>query len=119
MILSPTLLSLLATVLAAGAYGLAAVWPARPIPENDAAAKHRPDQAWWLLAFGWLAHAVAIISEAFDWSAPVPVARFGFAPALSVTFWLVLAIYAWERMQLDAPLIRRSLAALSAIAAAL
>ncbi|MFY9476791.1 MAG: cytochrome c biogenesis protein CcsA [Aquabacterium sp.] len=119
MILSPSLLPLASTVLAAGAYGLAAAWPARPAPESEASDKHRPDQAWWLLAFGWLAHAVAIISEAFDWSAPVLVARFGFAPALSVTLWLVLAIYAWERLQLDSPTIRRSLAVLAAIAVTL
>ncbi|HIV70864.1 MAG TPA: cytochrome c biogenesis protein CcsA [Candidatus Aquabacterium excrementipullorum] len=119
MILSPTLLPLVATALAAGAYGLAALWPARPAPETQPAETHRPDQAWWLLAFGWAAHAVAIISEAFDWSAPVPVARFGFAPALSVTFWLVLAIYAWERLQLDSPVIRRSLAGLAATAVVL
>lgn len=119
MILSPPLLSLLATVLAAGAYGLAAVWPARARADIDAQVSHRPDQAWWLLAFGWMVHAVAIASEAVDWSAPVPVARFGFAPALSVTFWLVLAIYAWERMQLDAPLIRRGLAFLAASAVVL
>lgn len=115
MILSPTLLPLVATALAAGAYGLAALWPARAFPDGDAPRTHRPDQAWWLLAFGWLAHAVAIVSEAFDWSAPVAVARFGFAPALSVTLWLVLGIYAWERLQLDSPLIRRSLAVLAAL----
>lgn len=114
MILSSTPLPLAATALAAGAYGLAALWPAGTRADPEPAIGHRPDQAWWLLAFGWLAHAVAILVEAFDWSAPTPVARFGFAPALSVTLWLVLGIYAWERLQLDSPAIRRSLAALAA-----
>lgn len=128
MILSPPLLTQASALLAAGAYALAALWPARPAASGEASGREAPatsggrrgrDMAWWLLAGGWLVHAVAIAADAVDWSTGVPVARFGFAPALSVTLWMVLAVYAWERLQLDSSVMRRSLAALAAFSVAL
>lgn len=121
MILSSTLLPLSATSVAAVAYGLAAVWPPQRALGDAGMPQRRiaPDQAWWLLAVGWLAHAIAFCSEAIDWQAPSPMARFGFAPALSVTAWLVLAVYALERLQLDSVIARRSLAALAAFSVVL
>jgi len=53
----------------------------------------------WLgaaLAIGWVAHALAIIVHGIGIGEPTPGARFGFAPALSVTAWLVLTVYAVE-----------------------
>lgn len=44
-----------------------------------------------LLLVGWLLHAGALITGLF-----LGTPRFGFAPALSVTAWLVLAVYAVE-----------------------
>lgn len=116
MILSSTLLPLSATSVAAVAYGLAAAWPAKR-PARDASlrpASPGRDRAWWLLAAGWIAHAIAFCVEAIDWHAPAPMARFGFAPALSVTAWMVLGVYALERLQLDSVIARRALAALAA-----
>lgn len=56
-------------------------------------------EAGWLggaLLIGWLAHALAIAVHAAGVGEAVPGARFGFAPALSLTLWLVLAVYAVE-----------------------
>ena len=44
----------------------------------------------------------------------VPGARFGFAPALSLTLWLVLAVYQLESRFVPLPGARRALAALGA-----
>lgn len=117
MILSSTLLPLLATSVAAVTYGLAAVWPPRrhtTAQIDQPSSAIGPDQAWWLLAIGWIAHAVAFSADAIDWRAGTPIARFGFAPALSVAAWMVLGVYALERLQLDSVIARRSLACLAA-----
>jgi len=44
-----------------------------------------------VMGAAWLLHALALISSLFE-----QPARFGFAPALSVTGWLVLTVYAIE-----------------------
>ena len=118
MILSPATLFSSATMVAAGAYVLAAALPSPKVAEGDtsieahsAAAGH--DAAWYLLILGWLAQALAIGADAMDWQAAPPMARFGFAPALSITFWLVLAVYAFERNHVDAFKARRVLALLA------
>lgn len=48
------------------------------------------------LLLAWLAHGAAILVDIGGLGAPVAGARFGFAPALSVTLWLVLAVYGFE-----------------------
>lgn len=56
-------------------------------------------EAGWIgsaLLVGWLAHALAIAVHTAGVGEAVPGARFGFAPALSLTLWLVLAVYAIE-----------------------
>ncbi len=68
------------TVLAAVAYGLPAL----------AAGRFTDTQARRLLWLAWLAHAVALLSLL------VGPARFGFAPAISVTAWLVVTAYMVE-----------------------
>jgi ABC-type uncharacterized transport system permease subunit len=69
-----------ATVLAALAYGLPAL----------AGERLSHAQARRLLGMAWAAHAVALLSL---WVGPV---RFGFAPAISVTAWLVVSAYILE-----------------------
>jgi ABC-type uncharacterized transport system permease subunit len=73
--------SLILSVLAATAYA----WPA-------ARAKHmdRPWSLAWVVV-AWLLHALVLA-----WSVLGEQPHFGFAPALSVTAWLVAAVYAVE-----------------------
>jgi ABC-type uncharacterized transport system permease subunit len=73
----------------------------------------------WALTVGWLAHAVALILDTSGLGATVQGARFGFAPALSATLWLVLAVYAIESRFVPLPGVQRWLAALGALAVAL
>ena len=68
------------------------------------------------LMAGWLAHALAILMDIGGIGAPTAGARFGFAPALSVTMWLVLAVYAVESRFLPLAGVRRTLALLGAAA---
>lgn len=78
--------------------------------------------AGWLrtaLMLGWLAQGIAIVVDTFGLSSSVPGARFGFAPALSVTTWLVLAVYGVESRLLPLPVARRMLALFGAATVAL
>jgi len=77
---SPPFWMLPATALAALAYGFPALVGGRL---NDAHARR-------LLWLAWVAHAVALLSLLVG-----PV-RFGFAPAISVTAWLVVTAYMVE-----------------------
>lgn len=62
------------------------------------------------LLVGWIAHAVAIGVDITGVGNPLVGARFGFAPALSMTVWLVLAVYVIESRLLPLPGPRRALA---------
>jgi ABC-type uncharacterized transport system permease subunit len=73
----------------------------------------------WTLIVGWLAHAAALILDTSGLGTAVQGARFGFAPALSATLWLVLAVYAIESRLVPLPGVQRWLAALGALAVAL
>ena len=68
------------------------------------------------LVLGWLAHAVAIVADITGLGHIESGARFGFAPALSVTLWLVLAVYLLESRFLPLDSSRRPLALLGAAA---
>lgn len=68
------------------------------------------------LVVGWLAHAVAIVADITGLGLPEHGARFGFAPALSVTLWLVLAVYLLESRFLPLDGSRRALALLGGAA---
>src|SRR6185369_9312666 len=70
------------SVAAAAAYAVPAVGSMRL---SEAAARHALVAAWFL-------HAAAL-----GWSLLGDAPRFGFAPALSVTAWLVLTVYTVER----------------------
>lgn len=68
------------------------------------------------LLCGWIAHALAIAADVSGVGSPLPGARFGFAPALSATLWLVLAVHAVESRFVPLPEVRRTLAVLGALA---
>lgn len=114
MILSPANSTLCPSVVAVLAYGLACVLPAGQ--DNGTASNRR---IWAALVVGWVAHAASIVLDTVTWDSPSPAARFGFAPALSVTTWLVLAVYAIENNRLGLPAVRRALACLAAATVAL
>ena len=68
------------------------------------------------LTIGWLAHGAAIVVDIAGLGSDVPGARFGFAPALSLTLWFVLAVYGIESRFVPLPGVRRSLAVLGMLA---
>lgn len=67
------------------------------------------------LLAAWLAHALAILVDTAGLGTQHVGARFGFAPALSVTVWLVLAVYGIESRFVPLPGVRRTLACLGAL----
>jgi len=78
------------------------------------------DGAWRAaLLVGWIAHACAIVVDFGGLGTPGVGARFGFAPALSATLWLVLAVYGIESRFVALPGVRRALALLGALVVAL
>lgn len=99
------LLLTLPSLLALASYVLAA-WP---MAQSDRLARRA-------LIIGWFAHAVAIVIDTTGLGTGVVGARFGFAPALSATLWLVLAVYVVESRFVPLPGPRRTLALLGAFA---
>ena len=78
-----------------------------------AAAWPLPSRARWpevALAIGWLAHGSSLALDALGVGADLPGARFGFAPALSATIWIVLAVHTVESRLVPLPAVRRVLA---------
>ena len=67
------------------------------------------------LMLAWLAHLVALVTDIAGLGEPQPGAHFGFAPALSATLWMVLAVYLIESRFLPLSNARRVLAALGAL----
>ena len=98
---SPSPLSVALGIATAAAYGMTAA---------SASRLGRPaTQA--LLGLAWLLHALTLA-----WSLGGGQPRFGFAPALSVTAWLVLTVYAVESRLYPQLSVRRVLAVLGALA---
>ena len=62
------------------------------------------------LVVGWLAQGAAIVIDVAGLGANAGAARFGFAPALSITLWLVVAVYALESRYVPMAGMRRRLA---------
>ena len=62
------------------------------------------------LAAAWLLHAVLLALDVGGWGRAEPGARLGFGPVLSLTVWLVLAVYEVESRFLLLPGVRRVLA---------
>lgn len=96
-----------------GLVALAAYVTAAALPQRKESAVRAS------LIVAWLAHALAIAVDTSGVGTSVIGARFGFAPALSVTLWLVLAVYLIESRWLPLTGVRRSLAALGAVAVVL
>lgn len=71
------------------------------------------------LLVGWLGHALAIVADTAGLGSDAQGARFGFAPALSMTMWLVLAVYGVESRFVPLPGARRVLAVLGVVAVVL
>jgi ABC-type uncharacterized transport system permease subunit len=61
---------------------------------------------------GWVAQALAITADIAGIGSGVEVARFGFAPVLSMTIWFVLSVYVVESRMVPLPGARRTLALL-------
>ncbi|WP_225864941.1 cytochrome C assembly family protein [Ideonella benzenivorans] len=103
----PAASTTLATVLTVAIY-LAAALPAGM------------DRRWPLQALvaAWGLQALVLISDALP-EGGVPGLRIGFAPVLSLTVWLVLAIHGLESRMLPVPRLRRTLASAGAVAVAL
>ncbi|RZL58432.1 MAG: cytochrome C assembly protein [Variovorax sp.] len=87
-------------IATAAAYGVAAAMSSRfgrPATQS-------------VLGLAWLLHALAL-----GWGLAGEVPRFGFAPALSITAWLVLTVYGIESRMYPQLKSRRVLAALGAV----
>ncbi|MBB4845306.1 ABC-type uncharacterized transport system permease subunit [Paucibacter oligotrophus] len=99
-----------ASLLAALAYGWVAVRAS-----GTEAGQGRADSAG-LLLLAWGAHLLALLVDVSGVGQALSGTRFGFAPALSTTVWLVLAVYMVESRFLPLPGVRRVLALMSAAA---
>ncbi|MDQ0022470.1 ABC-type uncharacterized transport system permease subunit [Variovorax paradoxus] len=97
----PSPLAVALGIATAAAYGFAAA----------AGARLSRKTTQWALGLAWLLHA-AVLGHGLVGSQP----RFGFAPALSVTAWLVLTVYAVESSMYPQMQVRRALALLGAAA---
>jgi len=97
----PSPLAVALGIATAAAYGFAAA----------AGARLSRKTTQWALGLAWLLHA-AVLGHGLVGSQP----RFGFAPALSVTAWLVLTVYGIESRLYPQLKVRRVLAALGAAA---
>jgi ABC-type uncharacterized transport system permease subunit len=62
------------------------------------------------LLVGWIAQGLSIVIDLVGIGSDIPGARFGFAPALSITVWFVLAVYELESRFVPLPGARRVLA---------
>ncbi|MEO8080786.1 MAG: cytochrome c biogenesis protein CcsA [Caldimonas sp.] len=99
--LSPQALALsLPSVVALAAF-VAAAWPG----------DRRADALRKALLVGWIAQGISLVIDIAGVGSGIPGVRFGFAPALSVTVWLVLAVYQLESRFVPLPGARRALAA--------
>lgn len=75
-----------------------------------------PGQDWSrrALPLAWVLHGTAMLAHLFGVGEPGSGARFGFAPALSASAWLVVAVHAVESRFVPLPSARRALAILGA-----
>ena len=68
------------------------------------------------LVVGWAMHLVSLVLDIGGWGQPDPGARLGFAPVLSITVWLVVAVHTIESRFVPLPAVRRWLALYGAAA---
>jgi ABC-type uncharacterized transport system permease subunit len=84
---------------------------------TEAGAELRPPrQTVPPMALAWAAQFVALFIDISGYGMATPGARFGFAPALSMTTWLVLTVYLVESRFVPLHSVRRVLAWLAAAA---
>ncbi|MEW6707789.1 MAG: cytochrome c biogenesis protein CcsA [Pseudomonadota bacterium] len=103
---------------AAGQLALVVAWAA-VLCYGLAAAAGNGGRRWPAVAWqiGWLAHGLAVLIDFSGLDMPQGGgARFGFAPVLSATAWLVLTVHAVESRFVPLPMVRRLLALLGAAA---
>lgn len=93
--------------VAALGYGVTAL-TAHAAPPQPPAWRHA-------LLLAWLAHATALLIDIAGIGLAAPGARFGFAPALSMTLWLVLGVYLVESRLLPLAGARRVLSAIGLV----
>jgi len=114
MILSPDT-SAAAGVALAAVSGMAALAYLAVAAMAQKASTLRP-KLQGLLLLAWGLHLVALVIDIAGIGLARPGARFGFAPALSMTVWLVLAVYMVESRFVPLQSSRRVLAGLAAAA---
>lgn len=68
------------------------------------------------LIVGWVLHLAVLVLDIGGWGQSQPGARLGFAPVLSMTVWLVVAVYTVESRLVPLPAVRRWLALAGAAA---
>jgi ABC-type uncharacterized transport system permease subunit len=96
---------LLLVVLAVVAYLLAAL-PMRESPRVSSVA----------LFVGWSSHLLLLVFDISGWGQSQPGARLGFAPVLSATVWLLLAVHTIESRFVPLPSVRVGLGLAGALA---
>jgi ABC-type uncharacterized transport system permease subunit len=69
----------------------------------------------WALPLAWVAHGTGLLAHLLGVGETDPGARFGFAPALCATAWLVVTVYAIESRFLPLPGVRRVLSVLGGL----
>lgn len=109
----------LSSAVPAGLFPLAVSSAVALLAYLTSAVKTEPRWVATALGVGWAAHALAIGVHAIGVGEPEPGMRFGFAPALSVTLWLVLAVYAVESRFVPLAGVARGLALMGAAVVAL
>lgn len=110
--LTPYTLALWTACSVAGlAYAVAAFFPVAPATQTRAVRL--------VLLLAWIAQALALLVDIAGIGHSAPGAHFGFAPALSMTLWLVLGVYMVESSFFPLPGVRRLLSVLGVAAVAL
>ncbi|CAM4057914.1 inner membrane protein YpjD [Roseateles saccharophilus] len=110
----PGLALAIASALALLGYVWVGLLRARAVGGDPAA--RRPMHAVPPMALAWTAQFIALYIDISGYGLATPGARFGFAPALSMTIWLVLTVYLVESRFLPLDSVRRVLAWLAAAA---
>lgn len=118
--LGPGLALTLASGLALLGYAWVGLLRARAGEAGDAGAggppEPRPQRSVPPMALAWTAQFIALFIDISGFGLATPGARFGFAPALSMTTWLVLTVYLVESRFVPLHSVRRVLAWLAAAA---
>lgn len=68
------------------------------------------------LVGGWALHLLLLVVDISGFGQPVPGARLGFGPVLSMTVWLVIAVHTVESRLVPLPAVRVALASLGGAA---